>query len=227
MATPYKKQFGLEPDISDFHIFSSHVYVKHEKEPGKLNPQAQEGRWIGLESESNGHYIYWPQRHTVTTERNVVFSDRQIQLVEGEDGNLGNLETSITESEQPVIPVPEEIAEPLPPEVLTGKRVRRPTKKIRDVIEGLGEGTNELRHLTASLGQVTGEIESDPLSVAEAMRRPDSSKWYDAMKDEISRLQQRGTYEIIIPPAEANILTSKWVYQTKKDEKGQITGHRA
>ena len=83
---------------------------------------------------------------------------------------MGNLETSITESEQPVIPVPEEIAEPLPPEVLTVKRVRQPTKKIRDIIEGLGEGTNELRHLTASLGQVTGEIESDPLSVAEAMR---------------------------------------------------------
>ena len=47
------------------------------------------------------------------------------------------------------------------------------------------------------------------------------------MKDKISRLQQCGTYEIIIPPAEANILTSKWVYQTKKDKKGQITGHRA
>ena len=62
--------------------------------------------------------------NTVTTERNIVFSDRQIQLIEGEDGNLGNLETSITESEQPVIPVPEEIAEPLPPEVLTGKQVR-------------------------------------------------------------------------------------------------------
>ena len=31
----------------------------------------------------------------------------------------------------------------------------------------------------------------------------------------------------IIPPAEANILTSKWVYWTKKVEKGQITGHRA
>ena len=57
---------------------------------------------------------------------------------------MGNLETLITESEQPVIPVPEEIAEPLPPEILTGKQVRQPTKKIRDVIEGLGEGTNEL-----------------------------------------------------------------------------------
>ena len=116
-----------------------------------MEPQAQEGCWIGLEPELNGHYIYWPTHHTVTTERNVVFSDRQIQPVEGEDGNLGNLETSVTESEQPVIPVPEEITEPVSPDELTGKRVRRPTRKIRDVIEGLGEGSDESRHLTASL----------------------------------------------------------------------------
>jgi len=170
MATPYEKWFGIKPDITNLHIFGSIVYVKREKEPGKLEPQAQEGCWIGLEPESNGHYIYWPTRHTVTTERNVVFSDRQIQPVEGEDGNLGNLETSVTESEQPVIPVPEEIAEPIAPDEVSGKRVRRPTKKIRDVIEGLGEGSDELRHLTASLGQVTSEIESDPSSVAEAMQ---------------------------------------------------------
>ena len=47
------------------------------------------------------------------------------------------------------------------------------------------------------------------------------------MKDEISRLQERGTYTIVTPPPDANILTSKWVYRTKKDEQGHITGHRA
>jgi len=88
MATAYKKWFGIELDITNLHIFGSIVYVKREKEPGKLEPQAQEGRWIGLEPESNGHYIYWPTRHTVTTERNIVFSDRQIQPVEGTSGCL-------------------------------------------------------------------------------------------------------------------------------------------
>ena len=44
----------------------------------------------------------------------------------------------------------------------------------------------ELRHLTASLGQVVSEVESDPLSVAEAMQRPDWPEWYEAMKEEIS-----------------------------------------
>lgn len=124
MATPYEQRFGRKPDISDFHTFGSIVYVKREKELNKLDPQAQEGHWIGREEESNGHFIYWPTRKTVSTERNVTFSNRQIQPVEGEDGNLGNLETSVTESEQPVIPVPDEIAEPVSPDEVTGKWIR-------------------------------------------------------------------------------------------------------
>ena len=36
MATSYEKWFGLKLDISDFHIFGSHVYVKREKEPGEV-----------------------------------------------------------------------------------------------------------------------------------------------------------------------------------------------
>ena len=171
MITPYEKRYGKIPDISNFHIFGSWVYVKREEKPDKLSAQALEGHWIGLEPQSNGHFIYWPDRRTVTTERNVIFSDRQIQLVEGEyeDGNL-DLDTSVTESEQPIIPVPKEIAEPVAPEIITGKQSRQPSKKVQDIIRGAGEGNVETKHLTASLGQVTAEIESDPLSVAEAKR---------------------------------------------------------
>ena len=61
MATPFEKQFDNIPDITDFHIFGCIVYVKQEREPGKLDAQAQEGCWIGLEPESNRHFIYWPQ----------------------------------------------------------------------------------------------------------------------------------------------------------------------
>lgn len=201
--------------------------MKRIPEPDKLDHQAQEGQWVGVDPTLNGHFIYWPQQHTVSTEQNIQFSDRQIQLIEGEDQNLGNLDKSVAKSEEPVIPVPEEIAEPIPPEELTGKRTRRPTQKIQEIIEGAGEGNMETRHLTASLAQVTAEIKSDPLSLAEAKRQPDWTKWLEAMNDEISRLQNQGTYDIVTPPADANILTSKWVYQTKKDESGKITGHRA
>ena len=73
-----------------------------------------------------------------------MFSNRQIQLVEGEDGNLENLETSITESEQPVIPIPEEVAEPVDPNIITGKQVQKPSRKVQDIIEGAGEESMEL-----------------------------------------------------------------------------------
>jgi hypothetical protein len=121
METPYRKRFGTAPDISDFHVFGSIVYIKREKKPDKLEPQAIEGKWIRIDPESNGHFIYWTNRGTVTVECNVAFSDSQIQLVEGKDTNLGNLEKSISESEPSIIPVPEEISEPLPPEIITGK----------------------------------------------------------------------------------------------------------
>ncbi|KAJ3900745.1 hypothetical protein F5879DRAFT_992601 [Lentinula edodes] len=151
------------PDISNFHIFGIMVYVKHEKEPGKLNPQAQEGRWVGIKPESNGYFIYWPDHQTVSTEYN----------------DLRNL--AVTKSEQPIIPVPEEIAKPINPDVTT----RKLTKKIQDIINRLGERNQELRHLTASLGKVTGEIIADPTSVAEAMRCPDWPQWWEAMNEKI------------------------------------------
>ena len=119
------------------------------------------------------------------------------------------------------------MTEPVPPGIITGKRSRQPTKRIQEALRQAGDRNRELRHIVGSLAQVTSEIESDPLSVAEAMRRPDWAKWLEAMNDEITRLQQRGTYIIVTPPPDANILTSKWVYRTKKDEHGRITGHRA
>jgi hypothetical protein len=46
------------------------------------------------------------------------------------------------------------------------------------------------------------------------------------MKEEISRLQECGTYEIVTPPPDANILTGKWVLKTRKDEQGNINRYK-
>ena len=82
--------------------------------------------------------------------------------------------------------------------------------------------------LTASLAQVTSEIEAyDPYTVAEAKRRPDWKHWKEAMEEEMRRHEQRGTFELIYPPDDANILTNKWVLRSKKDEFGRLIIHRA
>ena len=140
---------------------------------------------------------------------------------------MGKLDTSVTKLELPVIPISEEISEPIDPNIITGKRERKLTNRMQNILKTASDQNKSLKTIVGSMAQVTGEIISDPLSLAEANRRPDWNKWLEAMNDEISRLQQHGTYEIITPPDDANILTSKWVYRTKKDEHGKITGHRA
>ena len=227
MLTPYQKCFNIAPDISDIHPFGQIVYVKRTVSPDKLSEQAIEGRWIGKDPDSNGYRIYWPNRKSITVERNITFSNQPIQPVEGEENLDLDLEKSITESDPSLIPIPEEITEPIEAEITTGKRTRKPSRKILEIMDGKAQA-HTAKYLTASLATVTAEIEAfDPLSVAEAKRSPDWLKWEEAMKDEISRLEARGTYHAVDPPPDANILTCKWVYRTKKDEQGKITGYRA
>lgn len=42
--------------------------------------------------------------------------------------------------------------------------------------------------------------------------------WGDAMSDEFFALQKQGTWELIPPPIDRNVIGSKWVYKIKKDQ---------
>ncbi|KAF5347853.1 hypothetical protein D9758_013838 [Tetrapyrgos nigripes] len=88
MKTPFEKRFGTIPDISDLHPFGSIVYVKRTPKPNKL------GHWLGPEKESQGYYIYWPKKKSITVERNIQFTNQPIQLSE-EDNDFINLEQKV------------------------------------------------------------------------------------------------------------------------------------
>ena len=47
------------------------------KQEDKLETQATRAKWVGNSSQSNGHLIYWPNRHKVTVERNMIFDTRE------------------------------------------------------------------------------------------------------------------------------------------------------
>jgi hypothetical protein len=40
----------------------------------KLGGRVKEGRWLGIDEQSKGFHIYWPDKRTVTTERNVYYN---------------------------------------------------------------------------------------------------------------------------------------------------------
>jgi len=74
----------------------------------------------------------------------------------------------------------------------------------------------------------TKEIESlEPRSLKEARKRGDWNLWKQAMHEELIMLSNAGTWELVEPPENVNIVRSKWVYKAKKDAVGNIVCYKA
>ncbi|GBE89575.1 hypothetical protein SCP_1602380 [Sparassis crispa] len=70
----------------------------------------------------------------------------------------------------------------------------------------------------------------DPHTVTEAKCCPDWPEWQEAMHDEIRRLELRKAWVYVDPPPRSsgqNVVGSKWVFRTKRDARGEVTGYRA
>jgi len=75
--SPFQARFKHSPDLSTLIPFGTHTWVKLYK-PGKLNPQAKEGRFVGFDKECRGYKIYYPDTRTVNIEREVTFDKAKL-----------------------------------------------------------------------------------------------------------------------------------------------------
>ena len=135
---PYEAQYGHPPDLSNLHLWGCIVYVQVDA-PSKLDARGKPAHWIGLDSTSNGHWIYWPKQRKISVECNVVFSSDS-PCIEGEyDSDIGSVKqdddivepptrhTHLEPSPKPSTFKPEsslelgEIHEPVDPNIITGK----------------------------------------------------------------------------------------------------------
>ena len=60
-------------------------------------------------------------------------------------------------------------------------------------------------------------MEDDPTSFEEAMRNDHSSKWLEAMEDEIKSMNVNKVWDLDIISKGAKTVDCKWVYKTKLD----------
>jgi hypothetical protein len=58
------------PDLPEW---GTRVFIFREN-TSKLEPKAEEGRWMGYSDEIKGHRVYWPGKHCVTVKCNVTFN---------------------------------------------------------------------------------------------------------------------------------------------------------
>ena len=70
-------------------------------------------------------------------------------------------------------------------------------------------------------------MEGDPTSFEEAMKSAQSSKWLEAMQDEMRLMSTNGVWDLETISKGAKIVDCKWVYKTNHDSKGNIERFKA
>ena len=70
-------------------------------------------------------------------------------------------------------------------------------------------------------------MEGDPTSYEKAMRSVHSSKWLEAMEDEMKSMNSNGVWDLEDIPKGAKIVGCKWVYKIKRDSKGNVERFKA
>ncbi|EDN10314.1 predicted protein [Histoplasma mississippiense (nom. inval.)] len=74
---------------------------------------------------------------------------------------------------------------------------------------------------------VLSTLTDRPTTVAEAKRSPDWDYWYEAMKKEVSMFENKQTYIVVEKTPGMDILTGKWVFDRKLNNKGETIRFRA
>lgn len=72
-TTPYERLYGIKPDLSGIPVWGQSIWV-HSATGSKLDARGLEARWIGFDADStHAHRVYWPEKKTVSVERNIRF----------------------------------------------------------------------------------------------------------------------------------------------------------
>ena len=93
------------------------------------------------------------------------------------------------------------------------------------------EGLRELKKSAISSDYVCNteiaHMEGDPTSYEEAMRIPHSSKWQEAMEDEMRSMSSNDVWDIEKISKGDKTVGCKWVYKTKYDSNGNVEKYKA
>ena len=121
-----------------------------------------EGKWMGIDEQSKGMHMYWPDRMTVGVERNVYYDKTNVSVsqFEGEESGIIKPKTDLPNIPKPFppvnhIPTPPRAPSPPPASQIkapTAKCIRKPSQCVLDIMEGCGTSSNHPSDPTIARG---------------------------------------------------------------------------
>jgi hypothetical protein len=80
--TPYEAAFGKKLSLKGIREWGERMWVRIEG-GNKLGRRVREGRWLGVDEQSKGIHVYWPDMKTVAVECNTYIDDSSASHIGG------------------------------------------------------------------------------------------------------------------------------------------------
>src|SRR5271168_2816069 len=132
----------------------------------KLGGRVRGGKWLGVDEESKGARVYWPDNKTVTVERNIYYENPSVNRFEEEEEPVEIVKTNV---DLPAAPNPPVVCDEAPENAYTDapetsdtetaeKRARKPGLAYWEAVKWISKYLKGTRELWLGYGEVTKEL---------------------------------------------------------------------
>ncbi|KAK8685928.1 hypothetical protein V6N13_124959 [Hibiscus sabdariffa] len=214
--TPHKMWTGKRPSMSFMKIWGCKAYVKHQMST-KLEPKSHKFTFVGYPKETKGYYFYNHKENKVFVARTGVFLEKDF-LSSKEDRR--NIELEEVQQQQVTEPEVERFSQTVEENStdLETRPLRRSTRE-RHEPERYG-------FLVTTHGDVILVDHDEPKTYQEAVSRPDSEKWLEAMRSEMDSMSDNQVWTLVEPPKGIKPIGCKWVFKKKTDMDGNVQTYK-
>ncbi|KAF7334034.1 hypothetical protein MVEN_02308800 [Mycena venus] len=255
--TPYEAFWGVRPNVAKLQEFGAVCWVLNQgKVESKFAPKSKPYRFVGISEDSTAWRCLAAKTRKVLTSRNVVFQTASGEYetvpavpydsmrLEGESQGGSELDSSQklvaekpagltnpqTENQSKTIQTePEFSPEPNKstaavdflhqsdiPSCATSFPCRLARPYWRDVRNN--PKPNDMANVA---------VDIEPTTYRQAIAHPCADDWLKVMKEELTQLEELGTFSLMPLPEGRKPLGNKWVYRNKLDEMGNIAQRKA
>lgn len=225
--TPFELWYNKKPNIGHIRVFGSPTMVHIPKEKRKKwDKKATKHILVGYDDNTKGYRLYNPVTKKVINSRDVTVMESPrnirytIETKARECDSVGEELTVSSESpEDSFSDLTEEadgedvdyVPETSPNlDLDQPRRSQRPPKpKVdNDFVSYACEGVST--------------TEGDPVSVQEALGRPDGDSWRNAIEEELDSFEKNNAWELVTTEKDSTVVDCKWVFKKKVNSAGEV-----
>lgn len=244
-VSPFERWYSKKPSLEHFRIFGCEAWVQIPAEKRKkMEVKSRKMVFVGYSNQHKAYRFLDTGSDRITISRDVKFVE-DLQMNKNLDEkvireNVVSVETNV--ELEPLVKNDEEpdqendILENESDEEQYSEEEELEEEEVSDSERTSQARSEDRRRSTRNklpvrfkdyeLGLVAME-QNEPATFKEAVSGPEKEEWLKAMKEELKSLTSNATWELVDPPANRNIIGSKWVYRKKLNAEGEVERFKA